>query len=89
MFINIARIAWAFNISEKPNEPIDICKSPVTLHSWFVADSRLFPPVNFTPGFLSAPRPFKVDIKPRDENVVKVLKEELTEAETIFQQFED
>lgn len=88
MFINIARIAWAFNITEDPKEPVDICKSALNQSYRSLLTSR---PVldNFTPGFLSAPRPFKVDIKPRDANVVKVLKEELSEAETIFQQFED
>lgn len=86
MFINIARLAWCFDISEYPDKPVDIRKDP----TFALLEHRLNSESadNFTPGFLSAPKPFECKITPRDANVEKVLREEMAEAEGIFKMYE-
>jgi hypothetical protein len=44
---------------------------------------------NFSPGFLSAPLPFKCQITPRDEKVRKVVATGMQEADAVFKLYED
>ncbi|BGP32800.1 hypothetical protein JCM10296v2_004584 [Rhodotorula toruloides] len=74
IYINIARILWAFNISKAKDAagndiPVDI--------------------FDFTDGFNSMPKPFKCSVKVRSPAHAAVIEREYSEAAEDFKQFEE
>jgi hypothetical protein len=70
MFINIARLVWAFKFSNKPEAPVDIRAFSILWLGilalrWLILSCRFLYIDNFTAGFLIAPRPYQCNIEVR------------------------
>jgi hypothetical protein len=64
LFIQVATIGWSCNIRKKK----DAAGKDIPVH-WY----------DYTTGNNTAPKKFEFDIKPRDENRVKVLQDNMQE----------